>query len=165
MKIKSILLACVGVLMLSSAFGQTEKGHFLIGSDLPFSARFNNGAGVSLDARFGYFLMDNFALGALLGVDASDGNTGYAVGPLARYYFTTGNAKLKPFGQLFLGIGGYSGNYSSSSGLVGNVAGGVAFFLNQHVALEPALQIDIDSRDNGQSGTLSLNLGIQVYLP
>jgi hypothetical protein len=168
MKNKYFLCAVFFSMIVFSSFAQTDKGHYLIGGDLPFSARLNNGSGVSLSPQFGYFIVDNFALGGLISLNTGGGYTGYALGPLARYYFETGNDKLKPFGQLFLGLGGTSrsGFYSySSNGLVGNVAAGLAIFLNEHVALEPNFRIDFDSRTEEPSGTVSLNLGLQVYLP
>jgi hypothetical protein len=166
MKMKSILLVAFFAMIAFSSYGQTEQGRYLIGGDLPFSARLNNGSGVTINPQFAYFIMDNFALGGAIGLQTGSGYTQYSLGPLARYYFDTGSDKLKPFGQVFLGLGGSSGDYyASTTGLVGNVAGGVAIFLNEHVALEPNLKVDFDSRTGAQSGTVSINLGIQVYLP
>jgi hypothetical protein len=167
MKNKYFLCAFLFSMIAFSSYAQTDKGHFLIGGDLPFSARLNNGSGVSLSPQFGYFIVDNFALGGLIGLSTGEGYTSYALGPFARYYFETGKDKLKPFGQLFLGLGGDSNNYysTSSTGLTGNVAAGLAIFLNEHVALEPNFRVDFDSRTYVQSGTVSLNLGLQVYLP
>ena len=167
MKIRYFLCAVLFSMIAFTSYAQTDKGHYLIGGDLPFSAQLNNVSSVSLSPQFAYFIVDKFALGGLIYLSTRGGYTSYALGPLARYYFETGNAKLKPFGQLFLGLGGNSNNYnsSSSSGLTGNIAAGLAIFLNEHVALEPNFRVDFDSRTYVQSGTVSLNLGLQVYLP
>jgi hypothetical protein len=161
MKMKSLLLVAFFAVVAFSSYGQTEQGRYLIGGDLPFAAQFNNGSGVSLSPSFGYFIMDNFAIGGLVNVNSFGGGTSYALGPLARYYFDTGNDKLKPFGQAFLGLKGGGG----STGLGVNLGGGLAIFLNEHVALEPNLKVDIDTREFYPSGTVSLNLGLQIYMP
>lgn len=162
-----MLSTCFAVLLAFSASAQTDQGHYLIGGDLPFSARLNNGSSIALNANFAYFLIDNFALGGTVQLSTGGGYTDYLIGPIARYYFKTGNDKLKPFLQGALGLRGSSSDYgSSTSGLGGNVAGGLAIFLNEHIALEPNVRVDFDSRDGAtSSGTVSLNLGIQAYLP
>lgn len=60
-------------MIVSSSYRQTPKGKFLIGGDLPFSARLNNGAGISRSPLFGYFMVDNFALGGLISLYTGGG--------------------------------------------------------------------------------------------
>jgi len=150
---------------VSTTYGQTEQGRYLLGGSL--RGQFNKGGSFSLAPNFAYFVIDNFAFGGAAQVTTGNG-TNFAIGPLARYYFNTGSDKIKPFGQLFAGLSSNSPEVgSSSTGLAGNVAAGVAFFLNEHVAIEPDLRVDFDTRERYDytSGVISFNIGFQIYLP
>ncbi|HEX8528873.1 MAG TPA: hypothetical protein VF646_02585, partial [Cytophagales bacterium] len=56
---------------------------------------------------------------------------------------------------------GFTGESTDNALFVG-MGGGIAFFLNEHVALEPKLTYDAYSRNN-TSSAFNFNLGFQVY--
>jgi outer membrane protein len=166
-----------------SAAAQTDRGRILAGGSLNFNVPTGDGdnirqSSLSATPSIGFFVADNVALGFGLPISVSRyENTGarfirrsssFAFAPFGRYYF--GAANIKPFLEARLGIQRFR-DYSSTDGrasettdnaLFVGMGGGVAFFLNEHVALEPKLSYDAYSRNN-TSSSFNFNLGFQVY--
>jgi hypothetical protein len=126
----------------------------------------------------GFFVADNVALGFGLpisvyrsedeGARSVRRNSSLAFAPFGRYYF--GAANIKPFLEARFGIQRFK-DYQSRPGFLAEttdnalfvgMGGGIAFFLNEHVALEPKLTYDAYSRNN-TSSSFNFNLGFQVY--
>ncbi len=184
------------------ASAQFNKGRMLVGGTGSFkisTEKLNTGGSttgngkwttISLTPQYGYFIINNLAIGA--GVDlstsmyrpGSDNSSDYdysslsfEVKPFIRYY-------LKPgiFFQGTYGIGSekYNSTYQGSSEdfKVGRfswaLAGGYAIFLNDHVAIEPTLGYEWNTRNydatanQGErkysTSSLFLRVGIQVYI-
>ncbi len=166
-----------------SAAAQTDRGRIMAGGSVNLNIPTGDGDNIRqsrLEATpsIGFFVADNVALGFGLPISVSryqdDGaklirrNSSFAFAPFGRYYF--GAANIKPFLEARFGIQRFK-NYESRPGFLGEstdnalfvgMGGGIAFFLNEHVALEPKLTYDAYSRNN-TSSSFNFNLGFQVY--
>ncbi|MBD0259194.1 MAG: outer membrane beta-barrel protein [Cytophagales bacterium] len=181
---KNILL--VFALLLTGAFSataQTDRGRVMAGGSVSFNLPTGDGDNVrqstlSATPSIGFFVADNVALGFGLpitlnryedsGARTTIRNSSLAFAPFGRYYF--GAANIKPFLEARFGIQRFK-NYqsrpagvteSTDNALFVGMGGGIAFFLNEHVALEPKLTYDAYSRNN-TSSAFNFNLGFQVY--
>ena len=138
--------------------------------------------------RAGYFVMDRLAVGLGLVISSNKETadnafggeiettiTGLGIAPLARYYFDN-----NLFGEAALGIGstktkvegsGFGDNEFKSSTFGFRLGAGYAFFLGNHIAIEPSLNYsweDINPEDapSGYNESLSsifLNVGITAF--
>ena len=155
-----------------------STGNWVIGGSLgSIGLNFSSGTfSINMVPHAGYFVTDNFALGAqtTLGLTAYDGGTNfsYGIAPFLRYYFGAGGrASGRFFGELGAGLAGSSlaGNPSDEafSGLL-NLRAGYAHFITQNVALEGTLGYNLSGADlqsvSSVSG-LGLIFGFQIYLP
>lgn len=166
---KKILAMLAFSFFVTGAFAQdaVEKGAWLFsgGSNLGYSSASSSGVGASLsnlviNAKAGYFFMDNLAAGALINyVSISGGGSDVSltgIGLFARYYIQ---------GKFFLGAGFQSLSTSSGGTSGPNITqipleAGYAFFLTKSVAFEPALNF---TSYNGGS-IFGVNLGFSVFL-
>lgn len=190
---KKLMLTSLVVFSFLTGFSQFNKGRVLLGGNSSFSAttqKYKSGSttttlskttSFTFNPQAGYFFIDNFAAG--LGVivqtttvkddNSSDksSSTSFIVAPFVRYY-------LKP-GFFFQGMYGFgSENDSQTSGIIKSdqsysrsmwsLGAGYAWFLNDHVALEPFIgyQSDVYKRNGNKNidGGLAINVGLQVYL-
>lgn len=151
---------------------QISKGTILAGasSNLGFS-NFKPDGGVSytnfnLDVKGGYFIIDNLAVGVGFGLSRLD---------QTNYTYSTGNfgifGRYYIMGKIFAGAGigvvntrsdvGNTTNKTSYTNF--NVHGGYALFLNPNIAVEPALNINIDGGDTQGVG-IGLAVGFTLFL-
>lgn len=192
-KITILVLAMCGSL---GAFAQFNQGRMLVGGSVEFqttTSKYKNDAttvttgrstSFSLAPQFGYFIIDNLAIGAALDLSLSkwkpeDDNgestgTSIALQPIVRYYLPQGI-----FFQGRFGFGSAKTKYDTFNNNVTEekystlswaLSAGYAFFLNDFVAVEPQLgygserlkekDANIKHFDNG----LFLRVGLQVYL-
>lgn len=168
-KIILTILVSLGTIMCS---GQISKGTILAGasSNLGFS-NYKPDGGVSrtnfnLDVKGGYFVIDNLVVGVNFGLSREDQtNFTYSTGNFGvfgRYYI---------MGKIFAGAGiGVANTRSDSGGTTvkssytqANINGGYAIFLGQIIAIEPALNINIDAGDMQGVG-IGLNVGFTLFL-
>lgn len=198
-KYLQILTVCFIALMTiemtaQEGFNPTAKGSFLINGTVNV---FNTTRKVNDDKadaftievapKAGYFVIENLAVGLELNIfsnsetqeddifgDIETKNTGFGIGPFARYYLDSGF-----FGEALVGLGSQKTTLESGSGdaeLKSSVFGfrigaGYAFFLGDHVAIEPTVNYsweDINPKDapSGYKETLSslfLAVGISAY--
>jgi hypothetical protein len=197
-KMKKAIFTAMVVLGSMSAFAQFDQGTKLVGGQfgLEFStekSKLNNQTDTdgkwtsfSFEPRFGYFVINNLAIGGELGVtsytwkpEGADGKstgTELTIGPFARYYFepgifvegkyTVGTQKTKQ---------DYFGDTEEEKAALSNFAlgAGYALFLNDNVALEPMIGFQSSSAKNKTTGEpevksissgLFLRVGFQVYL-
>lgn len=179
-----VLLCCLLLSGISGVQAQLQKGNLMVGGELTnLKLDFQEGNttfGLALTPRLGYFIEDNIALGGYLriGLQTSDGYTDftYSVGPFGRYYFSDKKLQLLKQSRFFLeGNVGFEGrNYdlkngpsTSTNGLGIGFGPGLAYFLNQNIALEALLKYNLtvgfgSSTTNNQIG---LGLGFQIYMP
>lgn len=185
-QMKKLLLICGFICCVAgSALAQTEKGSTLLGGtgtahiDTEGTEE-EKGYFLILSPRVGFFVANNFAIGAAI--------PGTAAG--ARDYFST-SIGFTPFLRGYIGSsktrfllearGGYThtnfkykgdmGDYKDSDSFTSyGVGAGFAHFVNEHVGLEFILSYDQTNKDapaieySHVSG-INLNIGLQVYFP
>ncbi len=169
-KILSTAFICLCVLQLSA---QTEQGKILMGatsnlglSVLSQDAVEDNNFNLSLNAQGGYFVIDNLAAGLNLGFGVSNQGdisvNSFVVGPFGRYYFD----------NVFFGAGFSFINTNRDDGITdlsssGSQIGlelGYAAFINNNVAIEPALTYFNTGGDFDGQTSIALNIGFTIYL-
>ncbi len=177
---KKTLLTLCAVALGAGAFAQTEKGHIVLGgsSNLGFtSGKQDNDAddattNFGLNVAGGYFIMDNLAVGLLIGFESEKTGdvsaSGFGIGPVVRYYLP-----MKVFGQLSYQFGSQKTDtgdfdFTYTTGDLG-IGVGYAAFVNDHVAIEPMIAYHMTSAkpeegDSVNGGSFGLNVGISVYL-
>ena len=169
MKKHYILVALSLLFVLSnSAMAQTEKGKYSVGGSFSFSTSdsggdFGKDYSLYIAPRFGYFIKNNFEIGAGLDLSWNMDSKGVggplSIAPFAKYYF--GEENIKPFVS-----SGYGIDLRGSSTGALNVSPGIALFLNDYVAIEMALTYqNIHNYGRGSSkNSLDLNAGFKIFL-
>jgi len=152
---KSFIVLCALVLAATCVNAQTSSGSMMLGGGLNFYSRSyqagsaNDQNGVTFSPGFGYFISDNFALGATVTLYSARSGTGsnktvqsaFGIGPFARYYLFTSNDRFAFFGeaQLAYSTSKYDppvGNVDKGNEISFALSPGAAFFFNEHWALE-----------------------------
>ena len=175
MKTKHFVLTIAMLLCATFTFAQTGAGRLMIGGDAGFNILKqdpHNIVTIDLNPMLGFFIIDNLPVGASLSFSSyKEGDdyssTGFGIAPFARYYIGPGNVKLFVHAQF-----GYLTNKSDDpfggdefkvSGTQITVGPGLAFFLNDHVAIEALLAYDKFGGDFDGSD-IGLRIGVQAYL-
>ncbi len=161
---KVLLTAALVAVFGFAANAQTDQGGWLVGasSNLGFNSfKANSDADAvstfNLNARAGYFLMDNLAAGLNINYfkfsEADDADT--AFGPFARYYFN---------GTFYAGAGI---DFASSGGVSGswiNLEAGYPLFIVDNVAVEPNLSYSLGGGDLYEDASrFGINVGFFLY--
>lgn len=179
----SLLLATVVFSSIGNA--QIQRGYYLIGGNLAnFSLGFSDGRPFSMNItpKVAWFTTDKIAVGGFvdIGLSTAEGagtTFNYGLGPLARYYFgssdvSTTTTSARRSSRFFLegtvglqGINAAGG--SNTNGLGIGIGPGLAYFINDNIALEGLLKYNkaFGFGDDAASSLLQLNLGFQIYLP
>ena len=163
----------VTLLMLFVSFlinAQTDQGDWIVGGRLDLNTG-ENSTRIGINPNAGIFVADNFAVGGNFLIDYSkSGNvksTDFGIGPFLRYYFLKGTTKPlihTSFRYLSSKVKGPSFS-STNNGSNFLIAGGVAVFINENVAIETlAGYARTKYKDFDASGGFSLGIGFQVYL-
>lgn len=189
-------ITILAIIMIASigAFAQFNQGRMLVGGSAELSTNAdknrNNGTTVTTGNRtsftlspdFGYFVIDNLAVGAELSVGLSKWNAKTANGtdnsttsvqfqPFVRYYLP-----IPIFFQGKVGLGtsktSYDENFAdykyNTTSL--SLSAGYAIFLTDNVALEPELGYRTTRYKGSDSNTknidsgIFLRIGFQIYL-
>lgn len=159
---KKVFLFAAFTALTSLSFAQTSKSTWLLGGGASF-ASIKPDVGdsktyINLAPRAGYFVMDNLALGAELSYSKLGDDEGSTmVGPFVRYYFTSLGSNAKLFGQAEAAFGSTAGTSTTAFG----VHAGVAYFLNNSIALEGAL--GYDNNTTLKTSTIGVNVGFQIH--
>lgn len=185
MKKHLITFFVASTLLAVTANAQLQKGYYLIGGDLGgFSLGLNDATpfDLSITPKVAWFRNDNFAVGGFidLGLSTAKGagtTFNYGVGPLARYYFgstavntntTSARGSSRFFVEATAGLQGFNVPGSgSTNGLGIGIGPGLAYFLNQNIALEGLLKYNnaFGFGDDASQGQLKFGFGFQIYLP
>ena len=135
-------------------------------------------SGVVFAPAIGYFISENIAIGARLGVSSTKEEepaqedyktSGFEVEAFGRYYFTPAS-KFSVFGELAVGVGSTKeeqGNNEFKSKTFGVNAGvGVSYFLSNNWAIEAGWAgLGYNTDDNGGDGVEKTNtFGLAVDL-
>jgi outer membrane protein len=191
---KKILLTVFALTMFNVAFAQFNKGRMIVGGAVGFQTTTEKQTGTtptakentfSLSPNFGYFVANKFAVGLNLNLSNttekySGGSYDYKIitrsfiaSPFVRYYFGPGI-----FVQGQYGIGSAKSGYDdpSSSNTTKYAVSqwslgiGYAYFLNDHVAIEPSVKYQSSVlKEKGQdikdtNSGIAINIGFQIYL-
>ncbi len=178
---KKSIIAFLMLLITAGTYAQFNKGRMLVGGQVSFTNTPNSefkGNALSLTPQFGYFVINNLAVGAGINFNAqknkSDNytysNTSMQFQPFVRYYFKPGIFLHGSYGigdgKAKSGSEEYSYNIYSWTG-----SAGYAIFLNDHVAIEPMLGYKWNTvNDKGTDGaktsssSLYFQIGFQIYL-
>jgi outer membrane protein len=183
---KNLLASFVFVcILIFSAKAQTEQGSIMLGGSANLNIPTNDntdGYNFTLNPTVGFFLIDNLAIGAGLPITSSrteynnngnvDKRSSIGIAPFVRYYLGASNAKLFFQGRFGIQhftakneVNGREINKSSDDAVFAGLGVGVAFFLNEHVGLEPSLTYDAYNRGTYNNSAFNINVGFQIYLP
>jgi hypothetical protein len=183
---KQVLAFCIALAALTmTAKAQLQQGYYLIGGDLGgFSLGLSDGRPFNLNItpKVAWFRNNNLAIGGFvdLGLSTAEGQGtvfNYGIGPLARYYFgstevSTTTTSARRSSRFFLeGTVGLQGinvsRGSSTNGLGIGIGPGLAYFINQNIALEGLLKYTkaVGFGNDGGSSLIQFGLGFQIYLP
>ena len=160
-------------MLLSTWFimnAQTESGDWIVGGRLDVNTAENN-TRIGINPNAGIFVANNFAVGANFLIDyAKSGDvksTDFGIGPFLRYYFLNGTVKpLIHASFRYLSSKVKAPTFSSTNnGSNFLIAGGVALFINENVAIEMLSGYSRTKyKDFDGSGGFNLGIGFQVYL-
>ena len=165
--ILTVVITTVLSALVIAAHAQTEKGKLIVGGSVNISESVQSTThtfNLALQPTFGAFVINNLAIGgtysfsvgstrtlnATTDVHSTTTTINTLVGPLVKYYF--GNKPMKPFISANAGYSVYtqlrSNSSPGSSAAITNYDGGqfggsagIAYFFNQHIALESAMYI------------------------
>lgn len=156
-----LAFVCITQVMTAQTVG---KGAWMVGGSAGFSSTKVKNADFSttridLNPNLGYFFADDLALGLALDFNSTsvDGNSSstFGLGPFVRYYVTN---------PIFIQVGANLG-LNDGAGTSFGAKVGYSWFLNDAVAIEPALFFtsynnDGDLSDYSQFG---LSIGVQAF--
>lgn len=124
---------------------------------------------INLAPNLGFFVIDNLAIGGLLDINSvkvgDNKSNVFGIAPFGRYYFGASNIKAFLHAQ----VGYISSKYDfgigdeTISGAQFGGGPGLAFFLNDHVAIEGLLAYEKWGGDFDTSH-VGLTVGVQAYL-
>ena len=170
---KKILLL-LAVAFAGVSYAQTQKGDWFVESDLGLSYTSTSVEGTQSHSIFkitpslNYFVIDNLAVGLGLSYENTKTKNDSAVNtftimPNATYFFKMGG-EITPFVRGGIGYTTSSQNGVSLSGLAYKGAAGIAYFVNEAVALTGS--VDYTGRNlkaDGASTSVSYtNLGVGI---
>ncbi len=186
MKLRLLVFAALLMAASGTVNAQIQKGNVLVGGDiadfkldLGTPSQFN----VNLSPKAAWFIRDNVAVGAygvfgLSTIKNVSTAVTYGVGAFGRYYINDKNLDIvkhmKFFGEANLGIQGvnvdnHNDNIpnSTTNGLGFGFGPGVAYFVTPEIGLEGLLKYNgnVGFGSNPYASNLSLNVGLQIYLP
>jgi hypothetical protein len=145
---KKALLAIMAVICLgtSSFGGNVDEGRIEIGGSAKMggSTAENSDFVFQLNPFAMFYLAQSFALGGSVEFwsagNKDHSNSKFAIGPRAAYYFDIGNETLFPYVA-----GGFYWASDNSKNISIPLEGGIRFFLNDFVALDPCLSLILGS--------------------
>ncbi len=190
MKWQSLLLGMMTLAVLglftTQADAHVQKKTWILQGNVSFSSSSGDLYGddsrteINLAPTVHYSIMDKFAVGGVMNVGSTRqgdvSSSSLAIGPSARYFF--GGDKEKHMGSINPYVGGAillrsesfddgnpNTNEESQSGSTIQLAGGLAFYLSNTVALTPELSINLDSMEGESGTTIMLGVGLAGFLP
>lgn len=184
-KIKGLLFTLsLLVIWNTTSNAQIQEGNLMVGVnivdiDLGFQ-KDNTHFGLGISPQIGYFIEDNFVLGAEVKVALNSFKNSfsidYGLSAFSRYYLGDPRTVLLKHSRFFLeGDAGIAGrNFkttgkpsTTTNGLGLGVGGGIAYFISPNIGLEASLKYNgiINFGTSPSSGNLNLNIGFQIYIP
>lgn len=161
------LIVMIGMLVCTVADAQTSKGTIMAGGSAGFDSYTPKGGSaqttITIAPTAGLFLSDGFALGVMFDYTTIQNvGTNVSAGPFARYY-VAGSKVFGNLGYTFASIKPDIGVTVKTGQL--KIAAGYSAFLNDHVALEPAIYYASNSVEGNNAGSnIGLAIGFQIFL-
>ncbi len=156
-KIVSLLLLFVAV--FSTANAQFEQGKKYVSasvSGLGLSYNSNEKFNLGLKAHAGYFISDCLMANATIGYEHKHDFNDVNLGAGLRYYFDQNG--------IYLGAGAeFSHIDKRNNDVFIPVTAGYAFFINQHLTIEPSVYYKMSLHDFGNNSTVGFNVGLGFY--
>ncbi|MCW0499426.1 hypothetical protein AWM61_03790 [Riemerella anatipestifer] len=164
--------------LFGTANAQIQEGNWMVGGQVA-KMRFTNGVNLNLTPQVGYFVKDNWAVGAQVNLEvasaggATGTTTNWTLGGFTRYYFGSNEVEsLLKNGRFFaegtVGFGGINNSAgSTTNGVNLGVGAGYSYFITKNVSLDALLKFDTvtGGGNTAGNGNLGLNVGFQIYLP
>ena len=156
---KHVLAFMLFLGIAGGSFAQIDGGTMMVGGSAYFNqyrnteldTKFNS---LSISPQFGLAFADNFIAGAWFSFSNFSDISSWSIAPFARYYYKNAFVQLQY---------GYSRTGDVGQSIFGTDIG-YAIFLNDNVALEPAVYY-AQYFNNGLAGAdLGIKLGFQIYL-
>ena len=161
---KKLTILMFAMMMALTASAQFEQGKKYISASFSGLELGYNGTSdfnVGLQAKGGYFLMDNILALATVGYNHIGGDDPtpdrFSVGAHGRYYIIQNG--------IYLGAGvNYKHPNHSYNDIMPTVEVGYAFFINRTVTIEPALYYEQSVKNHSKYSNVGLRLGLGIYL-
>lgn len=160
------------VALFGMANAQLSEGNWMVGGSVA-DLTFTNPINLTINPKAGYFVKNNWAVGAETKVVIQGNNANIDLGAFTRYYFSeneittlTNNGRFFAEGSVgFSGINQAKGATTNGVGL--GIGAGYAYFLTPNVALEGMLKLNGVAGGGNQNfnGKVNLGVGFQIYLP
>ena len=158
---KKILTALLLLLAVTTtARAQFKQGTYYVGASLTglnMSYSKNTDFQLGLNADAGYFIIDKLMLHGTLGIDSHPGDAKrFTMGGGARYYFLENGISLGAgleFSHLSPGIDNLRLPFEVS----------YTYYLNHHVAIEPAAYYRLSLNDFSGGSEVGVRLGLGFY--
>lgn len=133
--------------------GNFHFGAGLTGANFSFSDK--TFIGISVDG--GYFIMDNWAIGGVVGVSHYDSETAFSILANASYYFLETDT-----GVLFGRFGTGADREVGLTSFVMDITAGYSFFITDKIAIEPTAGFFIPFK-SGRDASFNLGVGFSLY--
>ena len=158
-KMMTLLLAMAATLGAHAQFEARKvyAGASLTGLNLSYSG--SSDLNLGMQAKLGYFPVDNAMLLADIDVQASASKlvpNRFMIGGGGRYYIIQNG--------LYLGANAKFVHTKNYNDFMPGVELGYAFFISETVTIEPALYYDQSLKNHSDYSTVGLKVGIGVYL-
>jgi hypothetical protein len=158
------------ILWVSEGQAQTSHGNLMFGGSANFQVSQADKILVAdLTPNVGVFIMDGLAIGGsvqygMVRYGSSNNHTFLGLLPMARYYFES----RQPLRLFLHGDAGYYRRTAEAylrHGYGVSTGPGLAYFVNQNVALESMIRLGMNRYSNGSSSAeFSFRFGAQFYL-
>ncbi len=162
---KKVFLIISLSIATSLTFAQTAASNLLLGGSIAINSSTDadgasSGLNLNIAPKIGYFIANNFALGAEASYVKQSNQDPYTLfGPFVRYYICTLGPNTKLFSQ-----GSAEFGENANLGLGYTTLGfdaGIAYFLNSNIAAEVALQYK--NNTSSKATNYALNVGFQIH--
>ena len=160
MKIKKIfsIVTLLAMTLTANAQFEAEKvyiGSSLTGLDLSYNGERDMNFGFQADG--GYFVEDNWLIKGTVGLSKAGkyADWGLIAGAGVRYYIQQNG--------LFVGLGCKVNLESNHTDVLPGAEFGYAFFINDKIAIEPALYYDHSIDDHENKSTVGLKIGLGLF--
>jgi len=163
---KNLLTLLVVLVTFFAANAQIPQGTVLVGasSNLAFASESPDGGDAfsrfNLDAKVGYFFIENLAGGLRLEFGKIDEFSSSTIALFGRYYINGNIITGLSLGSYSIDPGGAS--EKSTSTVIG-LEGGYAAFITDNIAVEPTLNLDLLSGDYDAT-RFGFRVGFSLYL-